>query len=658
MSLQPALPVGLPGQVLTTDFLNQSPGGVSWKNFTSPASSGILTQNVNTLAMYCEVYDTSYGTPIPVAGVDIPFNKQRRLDSVFVQSADLTTIQVNDVGAYLGSYRVGVGYVSDSVNTLAASIQTCLRMDQVDGNGFGIVPGTYSYCTLDPSVAGESKTNMTVQFVIVLTNSGSRFKVTSKEYNTTTGNVSTKPELSNFSLVKAIIQDPTGISSQEFFAYCMSSLSYPITTTYTNVIFDTIGIGSPAFTSPNSNNYVDITQSQNYYISTNLSFQAIGCPVGSVLTLQGHMMRKFSAGTNIFIEVPGSLFTCTIHISNTNTIYESASNGIYMPLVSGDRLLYQVKVLNAPTSGTVTFINNACNFTGLSVYSPTTGSLIRDFSGYSTNPKQLSLLQYTDVPLQTEIVKHPSILHQSGSPIVQVGPNGTYLVLGSITVRNTDIIPCVIYSNFMVDSGNGFTYTAGTQSLACIYPGGSETIFQTLVLYMGYNFQIKMQCLLTAPLGVSASSLTAEVSSSNLLLVKFEETLTLLVPTVNSFGNYYSKAIDSDVLTTTVTLFMPRLSLTSRILPFGQYRLFYTFSWTMTNVGVPFQVKIVMDGTSVIYTLNQTAIVSNYFQTELGVLDLGLLPGIHTFVLSIATGDILHPCMTKNVSMEIWQVIE
>lgn len=654
-----SLPVGLPGQVLTTDFINESLTGISWKNATSPASSGILTQNTNTTAMYTEVFDTSIGTNIPSAGVDIPFNRQRRLDSVFQQSIDSTEIIVNDVGAYIGSYRVGVGYATDSQNTASAMIQSVLLLNQADGLGYLPVSGTISYSSLDPGLSGEAKTNLTIQFIIVLTNLGSKFKVRASEYLTTTGAVSTKPQLSNFSLLKVIIQDPTGISSQQFFAYSQSALIYPITSNYTTVILDTIGIGNTSASFSNTNNFLQISQSQNYYISANLGFQVANCPDGTTVTIECRLTRKFSAGSNDFIEVPGSKFCSTFRVTSSIPImYECISNGIYLPLISGDALLYQVRIKGTPPLlGVVSFINNACNVTGVSVYSPPSASIIRDFSGYTDLPKQLSLTGYTDVPITTEIVKHSSVLHQPSSGIVQVGENGTYVVLGSITVQNTGTVPCLFYSNFMVDSGNGFTYVEGSQSLTCVFPGGSETVFQTLIMYLGYNFQIKMRCLPANPSGIYLPVIS-EIDNANLVLFKFEKTLALIIPTVNSFGNYYSRAIDSDVLMTTVTNFMPRLSLTTSSVPFGQFRLFFSLSWALTNVSVPFQMKIVMDGTTEIYFINQTAIVSNYFQNENGVYHLDLLSGIHTFVMYIATSGIENPCMTKNTCMEIWKVID
>lgn len=654
-----SLPVGLPGQVLTTDFVNESLNGISWKNATSPASSGILTQNTNTTAKYTEVFDTSLGIAIPPSGVDIPFNRQRRLDSIFQQSVDTTEIVVNDIGTYIGSYRIGIGYASDAQNTAPAMVKSVLLLDQADGLGYLPVSGTSSYATLDFGLGGEAKTNLTVQFVVVLTNLGSKFKIHASEYLTTTGVVTTKPQLSNFSLLKVIIQDPTGISSQQFFAYNQSSLTYSITSTYTTVILDSIGIGNPSSSFSNTNNFLQISQSQNYYISANLGFQVANCPDGTTITIEGRITRKFSAGTLDFIEVPGSKFCSTFQVTAALPVmYECISNGIYLPLVSGDALLYQVRIRGTPPlSGVVSFINSACNVTGVSVYSPVTSSIIRDFSGYTDLPKQLSMVGYTDVPITTEIVKHSSILHQPSSGIVQVGENGTYVVMGSITVQNTGTVPCLFYSNLMVDSGNGFTYTEGSQSLTCIYPGGSETIFQTLVMYLGYNFQIKMRCLPANPSGVSLV-VTAELDNANLVLFKFEKTLALIIPTVNSFGNYYSRAIDADLLMTTVTNFMPRLTLTSTSVPFGQFRLFFSLSWSLTNVSVPFQMKIVMDGTTEIYFINQTAIVSNYFQNENGVYHLDLLAGVHTFVMYIATSGIENPCMTKNACMEIWKVID
>ena len=283
---------------------------------------------------------------------------------------------------------------------------------------------------------------------------------------------------------------------------------------------------------------------------------------------------------------------------------------------------------------------------------------IKGISAYSTQILSITPKSWVDVPLDDVFFMDDVFNQNSSNTITQCSEKGTYVVLYRVAVKDPLSTKLGnVSARIVMNAGQGFLEASGSRSSIYYTNGLSSAIIGSALLYMGYNYQLKLQLILEDPDAIGSSYAETMLGSCDLTVVKLEKTIEPFpIPGTNVFGTYYSQTGSYEEQVTVSTDYVPVVQLNSSNIPQGVYKLTWRFNWTISSSTENFIAQIVMDNVTVIRTYTQKTTQAFGENVVYDFDILSLTSGLHSYTLQFKTSSTSAEVRMKNIKMDFMRV--
>lgn len=653
------VPVGFPGQTLVADPNLRT--GFAWEFPSTDASNGTRNDITDLYTRYLDIYDSVGSQIISGTPISINYNKHRRVDPAY--NHDLNTasvITLVDPGTYTFSLKVGVQWFDvNDIPDFDAILQAYIEVTSPGNNIPTKLISTDIYITLPSNVTSIFKQSKFGQFSYQSATGGELVSCKIKEISNS-NNVITSPNLNELSSIKFTIDDP--INDQGEYLNIYDSVGdLVIGTDWTDIPLTANSLmGSYTHFEPQNDGtllYIFTPGNSNFFLVFKSALKVVGAALGNSIIC--HVKMMFDAGGG-WTDLDGThIFPISFNITSTNwDNMKTYSVNTVLTFPADTLLKFCAKVESNNGTGVVKTIQN-CNVCNVIYpFGGVTGQdTIRAFVGLNTEPINLTQYYWTDISLEYTVILDNLFLQTPDKKSVIISDTGTYQIVYRIAITDASSSnPGMITARIVVNAGNGFFEVSGSRITTC-YQGDNRSVgLGTSMLYLGHNYQMKLQVLIENSGPNVSNTATCIPYDCNLMIFKFEQTVEPLpLPGMNIFGNFYTEVSNTHEDMTYQTNFVEKLRLITPTITNGNYRIIWRFNWSMSSTIDPFIASIKHDDVEIVNFNNTTMIPyhdNNYMDLQL----IDLEGGSHTFTISWKSSNSDVAAIISNAKMEFLKI--
>ena len=640
------LPVGLPGHHLSVSPSEAFSRSIQWQADYSNVYQPI--ENTDENVRYFQAYATAQmqlSTTPSLVTFDTPLRQDSNCFSI-----GNGTLHIFEPGFYEVFVNVGVSFIenvvsldNESTDNYTTSAEIYLEMS--DPGGFSLVTGSNS-CKTMIRHSFENSHNVISTCAVINVPENGVLKVFVKEISSVGANSG------NLEL-------------------CRGKSSVAIR----KIIFGDSSTDRCQFLAVNAS--ADINRQISYGIPFEFATGTINLKTNPADTVYGNSVKVAEEGTRIIYAKITSAFsganldaTASVRLRINVNDYPidngvayaglsgpngQASTFVYtiINLNANDIITAVVDILNnSSTTGTVQLISSGCSLQLSRIKA--LGNYVNLWKQYhSTGQDAVNTaltsdkFNFVDIPT---IFESDTTTYSSIPDGMQVHEKGTFTVTYQTTVQNLGNDPETAVFCLFADVGEG--YKEVKTSLCYVTIAGkncAQSVLNTSIVYLPSFGRLSVRAL-----SANGGNMQILAATSQLIVSKMENTLTPFIG-MNNFGEENVYVSSNEEQSVVSTEFVTRLQTTSKSLPEGTYRMSLTFEWDMSDGGIGFETRLMVDG-GIVDTFSQIPIsVGNYQKTCL-FKHVELTQGFHTMSFETRVLDESRSFSTRNVRMELWRI--
>ncbi|ARR74925.1 hypothetical protein SAGO17_0005 [Mimivirus AB-566-O17] len=623
---QEKLSVGSESQVLTVDA--SQPTGIKWANVSSGTGGTGSDPNSNK---YCNLYSSGSQT-FSDSYQDLLFDSDRRIDDIYTHSLlEQNIIEFNLPGKFLISFRM-TSFVETGNNNSTSSV----RLVSDTGGGYTEIPGTQAFMF---NRDDDNGCNTSSIIFIYQAASNEKIKIQFKR-DSGSSTIKSLQNGSELLIIKPSI-DTNNDNSQFFSSYVSSSQN--ISTSYTDVLFNTTRLVDSIYTYNTSTGILDITEDGIYIINCNISTRT-----NSNTETQSNIRLVIDSGSG-YTEIPGT--RSYIHNDDSPDSDETAIFNCVYSALTGDKV--KIQAITESGANLSSTIVNGCNFNVLKLSSTLGQSSVKYFDGYNDTGNTTLNTNYIDIPIKTERLKDTEYTHTPNSSQITLEEDGRYIIFAKVSIeKSSGTTRSNAKTRLVANNGQGFFEVAGTES--CSYHTNTNTGTEQSFINGSFQFSagtiIKLQSVIldgnnlrVAPLGTSISILRLEP------LTVGEQGLVI-------FGTELNYVESTSTTSTNSTNYVQKIRLVTDNIPSGIYRVGFYYIWTIDNTNQDFSSRIQIDDSLVIHETTESTQRSNQDIATSGFSHISLTLGVHTIDLDFKVASTNTSASIKEARIEIWRL--
>ena len=655
------VPVGLPGQLLTVDPASNT--GIGWRDFSSEASNGSRVSVTDLFYHYIDVFDSGGTSRVTQTPSYVEYNITRRKDIQTYShgQSDWSGITLNEGGIFTFFIKTGVQWADQRLMPdFDALVKCVVEVTAPDGVTKYEIPNSVKYIILPTTTAHHARSTRYTEFAFRSLNGGETLRMKVQEI-TNTGNIQFSPTVSSFSCMRVVIDSPSvDITNHATYYDSVGNITIGNTWQLIPMLTDAIAIEGQPSASPlitvDSTGFFRINSSAIFHLYWKIGLEITNAMPGDVIVYNFDLVYDVGAGWTQYkySQKSGSITVISgTNMPRTGALFAMAS---FPP---NTKFAFRARVISNTGSGVLKTIQNVSSVNILVPNSTLTGQdNIKGISAYSTQILSITPKSWVDVPLDDVFFMDDVFNQNSSNTITQCSEKGTYVVLYRVAVKDPLSTKLGnVSARIVMNAGQGFLEASGSRSSIYYTNGLSSAIIGSALLYMGYNYQLKLQLILEDPDAIGSSYAETMLGSCDLTVVKLEKTIEPFpIPGTNVFGTYYSQTGSYEEQVTVSTDYVPVVQLNSSNIPQGVYKLTWRFNWTTSSSTENFIAQIVMDNVTVIRTYTQKTTQAFGENVVYDFDILSLTSGLHSYTLQFNTSSTSAEVRMKNIKMDFMRV--